>query len=107
MNERETSGEAEVSADEEQTGSVFQWLVGFVVAVALLYYGREILIPLAVASLLTIVLSPIANFLERYIGRALAALSILFLVIAVIGQGLYFFAVEVGQVATEVAGYSV
>jgi len=105
MMEREAPPEIE-APEIQAPGSAFRWLVGSVFAVAILYLGREILIPLAVASLLTVILSPVASLLEQYIGRALGAFSVLVMTIAVLGGGIYFFAIEAGQVATEVSTYS-
>ena len=56
--------------------------------IALLYIGRGILIPLALAALLSFLLSPIVAWLERWIGRlasTLVAVAILFAVIGGIG----------------------
>lgn len=52
-------------------------LVTAVVCVAALYFGREVLIPITVAILLTVLLSPIASRLEKHhFGKTLAALAV-------------------------------
>lgn len=56
------------------TGSLFG-LFAVVLAAAVvtaLYFGRELLVPLALASLLTFVLSPLVSRIERFVGRATA-----------------------------------
>ncbi|MDB6139683.1 MAG: phytochrome sensor protein [Verrucomicrobiaceae bacterium] len=57
---------------------------------AALYFGREILIPLAMAALLTVLLTPLVVRLERWIGRIAAVLVALVLLIS--------FAVGIGSI---------
>lgn len=53
-----------------------------------LYLGREILVPLALAALLTFMLGPLATRLQRWLGRIGAVLSVvLMMVIATLGAG--------------------
>ena len=52
--------------------------------VATLFFGREILIPLALSALLTFLLSPLVTRIERWVGRIAAVL----LVVALIFSGL-------------------
>lgn len=52
-------------------------LITAVVCVAALYFGREVLIPITVAILLTILLSPVASRLEKHhFGKSLSALTV-------------------------------
>lgn len=52
-------------------------LVTAVVGVAALYFGREVFVPITVAILLTVLLSPIASRLEkRHFAKSLAALTV-------------------------------
>jgi predicted PurR-regulated permease PerM len=54
-------------------------LVAAVVGVAALYFGREVLVPITVAILLTVLLSPIASRLEKHhFGKSLSALTVWF-----------------------------
>lgn len=54
-------------------------LVTAVVCVAALYFGREVLVPITVAILLTVLLSPIASRLEKHhFGKSLSALTVWF-----------------------------
>ncbi len=56
--------------------------------IGLLYFGREILIPLALATLLTFLLSPLVSHLERRVGRAGATtvvVTFIFLILAGVG----------------------
>ncbi len=64
--------------------SSFPPFIGFIVAVAILYFAREILIPFALALLISFVLSPIVKRLEGWrIPRAPAALLVIFISFAV------------------------
>ncbi len=56
--------------------------------IAALYLGREILVPLALAALLTFILAPLATRLERWIGRIASVLVVTGLLLAAaIGAG--------------------
>jgi predicted PurR-regulated permease PerM len=47
-----------------------------IVAVAALYFGREVLVPIALALLLSFVLAPLVSFLQRwYFPRVVAVLA--------------------------------
>ncbi len=46
-----------------------------------LYFGREVLVPLALAALITFLLAPVANRLERWLGRIAAVLVTMMLVL--------------------------
>lgn len=68
---------------------MFFGLVSVCAAVAILYFGREILLPLAIAILLTFLLSPVCNWLERRgmwrVAATLLTLSSVTAVFAVVG----------------------
>lgn len=54
-------------------------LTAFVIAA--LYFGREILTPLALAALLTFLLSPLVSRLQRYIGRIASVLLVVIMML--------------------------
>src|SRR5579884_2714942 len=58
-------------------------LMAFVMAV--LYVGRDVLIPLALAALITFLLSPLVGRLERFLGRVIAVLLVVVLLFLFIG----------------------
>lgn len=66
-------------------------LVGIVVVIAGLYFGRQILIPLALAVVLAFLLTPIVGLLEKgHLGRVpsvLAVLMLSFALMAAVGWG--------------------
>jgi len=96
------------SADTDETQSHNGWrhALGLLTAAAVLYVARTVLIPVAVASLLTVVLSPLASRLERVTGRALSAAILVLISLAIVSGAAYFFTDELSGVIHEVAGYS-
>ena len=50
--------------------------MGFAVTIAVLYVARSLVIPLALAVLLSMLLTPVVRHLERRIPRAVAALMV-------------------------------
>jgi predicted PurR-regulated permease PerM/methanogenic corrinoid protein MtbC1 len=81
-------------------------ILAIIIATAVFYLGREILLPLTLATILAVIFSPIANRLERFAGRFLSAALVLIVAIATIGGLIYFLTVELTSVAVDVAGYS-
>jgi predicted PurR-regulated permease PerM len=58
-------------------------LITVVVCVAALYFGRDVLIPIAMAMLLTFFLAPVVTRLERYhMGKTAPTLGVLFITLA-------------------------
>ncbi len=58
-------------------------LTAFVVAV--LYVGRQLLVPLALAAMLTFLLAPLVGRVERWIGRVAAVLIVVTMLFSVMG----------------------
>lgn len=89
------------------THSLDRWLTfaGFVLVVAVLYWAQPLLVPIAVAMLLTFVLTPPVTWLQRWIGRVPAVLA----VVALLGIGLaaatYGVATQMSQLAGELPRY--
>jgi predicted PurR-regulated permease PerM len=81
-------------------------LVSFVVIVGILYWFRELFIPLALAALLTFLLAPVATRLERLgAGRVLAAVSAVTLAILVVGGVGYTFTGQLADLANKLPQY--
>jgi predicted PurR-regulated permease PerM len=81
-------------------------IVAIIVASAVFYFAREILLPLAMASVLAIILSPLAARIEQYLGRlAGAAIVVGVLVMGVVGIG-YFLTLELTSTVAKVSDYS-
>ncbi|WAC18425.1 AI-2E family transporter [Luteolibacter sp. SL250] len=65
------------------------WTIGLCsFVIAALYFGRDILTPIALAALLTFLLSPLVTRLQRYVGRICAVLLVVFMMLGLtIGSG--------------------
>jgi predicted PurR-regulated permease PerM len=81
-------------------------LITLIVGTAALYLGRAVLLPLATATILSIILSPVMIRLEPYFGRLFSAVLVVLTVIMVIAGVGYVLTVPLSNVADQVAGYS-
>jgi predicted PurR-regulated permease PerM len=81
-------------------------LCAMIVASAALYFGRPVLLPLAIALILSVVFSPVASRLDRFFGRLMSAAVVVLLAIGVISAIGYFLTIELTSVADQVADYS-
>ncbi len=65
------------------------WTIGLCsFVIAALYFGREILTPIALAALLTFLLSPLVTRLQRWVGRICAVLLVVVMMLAfTVGSG--------------------
>ena len=102
--------ESSLPADDRDDGlhgrGVNGPILGVVVATIILYFGKDILLPLTMASILAVAFSPIASRLETFVGRFASAAMVVILAISAIGAIGFFLTVELTSVAVEVAGYS-
>lgn len=69
------------------------WVIfaGCVLVIVVLYWAQAVIVPIALAVLLTFVLTPPVNWLERWLGRVpavLAAVTLVFIVLGLAGWGL-------------------
>ena len=71
----------------------------------LLFFAREILIPLALASLLTFLLAPLVTRLERWIGRIAAVLLVVMMIFAMLGGAGWVFTRQIIDLATQLPSY--
>jgi predicted PurR-regulated permease PerM len=78
-------------------------LTAFVIAA--LYFGRELLIPLALAALLTFLLSPFVSRLERWIGRIAAVLLVVALIFTATGAAGWMVTRQLVDLATKLPEY--
>ena len=83
-----------------------QPLLAVIVTTAVLYFARDILIPLAVAVLLAVIFSPIASRLERFVGRFASSFLVVVTAIMVIAGIGYFLTVELTSVAVQITDYT-
>ena len=93
-------------SDSAPTSS-FQPLVVFIVSIAGLYFARQILIPLALALLLTFMLAPVVKRLETWhFGRVLAVITVVISALAVSGVLGWIVANQLVEVVNELPGYT-
>jgi predicted PurR-regulated permease PerM/methylmalonyl-CoA mutase cobalamin-binding subunit len=93
--------------DEElEPGGATQPILAVIVTTAVLYFARGILIPLAVASLLAVTFSPVAERLDRWVGRlASSALVVITAILLIVGVA-YFLSVELTSAAVQITDYT-
>ena len=78
---------------DDMAPSLKPWVIfgGCVLVIVVLYWAQDVLVPIALAALLTFVLTPPVTWLERWVGRVpavLAAVTLVFIVLGVAGWGL-------------------
>ncbi len=77
-----------------------------ILVIAILYWAQEVLVPIAIAILLTFVLSPIVRALERLgLGRILAVAIGTILALAILFGAGWFVARQIGDLANELPQY--
>ncbi|HUF23369.1 MAG TPA: AI-2E family transporter, partial [Vicinamibacterales bacterium] len=72
---------------EDTLKSLKPWVTfaGFVLVIVVLYWAQAVLVPIALAVLLTFVLTPPVTWLERWIGRVPAVLAMVVVVFTILG----------------------
>jgi len=87
--------------------SVKFWLTfaGGVLVVAVLYWAQAVLVPFALAILLTFVLTPPVNWLQRWVGRVPAVLLVVTLVFAALGLAGFGLTWQMNHLVEDLPGY--
>jgi predicted PurR-regulated permease PerM len=80
---------------------------GCVLVIAVLYWAQAVLVPIALAILLTFVLTPPVTWLERWIGRVPAVLAAVILVFLILGLAGWGLARQMDHLAEDLPGYRV
>lgn len=81
-------------------------VAGIVLAIATLYLGRDLFIPIALAGLLAFALSPIVNWLKRwYVPRVAAVLLTVLIAFSLIGGLSYVVATQLVSLASSIPAY--
>ena len=78
-------------------------LTAFVVTI--LYVGRQLLIPLALAAMLTFLLAPLVGRIERWIGRIAAVLIVVAMLFVVVGGAGWLLARQLIDLAAKLPDY--
>jgi len=92
---------------DETSKSLKSWVTfaGCVLVVGVLYWAQAVLVPIALAILLTFVLAPPVNWLQRWIGRVPAVLAIVALVFSVLGLAGWGLARQMDHLAEDLPRY--
>jgi predicted PurR-regulated permease PerM len=87
--------------------SVKLWLTfaGGVLVVAVLYWAQAVLVPFALAILLTFVLTPPVNWLQGFVGRVPAVLLVVTLVFAALGLAALSLTWQIDQLVEDLPSY--
>jgi predicted PurR-regulated permease PerM len=87
--------------------SVKPWVTfaGGVLVVAVLYWAQAVLVPFALAFLLTFVLTPPVTWLQRWVGRVPAVLLVVTLVFAALGLAGWGLTWQMGHLVEDLPGY--
>ncbi len=93
--------------DLSQTLKPWVTFAGCVLVIAVLYWAQDVLVPIALAILLTFVLTPPVNWLERWIGRVPAVLAVVTLVFTIIGLAGWGLARQMDHLAEDLPLYRV
>src|SRR5678816_3457689 len=94
---------------DDTTKTLRRWVTfaGCVLVVVVLYWAQAVLVPIALAVLLTFVLTPPVTWLQRWIGRVPAVLAAVTLVFAVLGLAGWGLARQMDHLADDLPTYRV
>ncbi|GAB6845652.1 putative PurR-regulated permease PerM [Methylorubrum rhodinum] len=97
-----------IAAAETPGAPLASSMIVFAIIVAGLYLGREVLIPIAIAALLSFVLGPLVNLLRRLrLGRFVAVLAAVLFATGIIGALSTVIGVQVAELVQDVPRYQV
>ena len=94
---------------DDASDSLRPWLTfaGGVLVVVVLYWAQTVLVPIALAVLISFVLAPPVSWLERWLGRVPAVLMVVTLVFVMLGLAGWGLAQQMENLAQELPGYRV
>ena len=89
--------------------SLKPWITfaGGVLVIVVLYWAQAVLVPIALAILLSFVLAPPVTWLERFLGRVPAVLLVVTLVFVVLGLAGWGLARQMNDLATDLPAYRI
>jgi predicted PurR-regulated permease PerM len=93
-----------VKPPQDAIGSWVQF-AGFVLVVAVLYFAQAVLVPIALAVLLTFLLAPLVTRVQRFIGPTPAILAVVILTGSVLALAGWTVTRQLGALADELPGY--
>jgi predicted PurR-regulated permease PerM len=94
-------------SETSETLTTWVRFAGCVLAVVVLYWAQAVLVPLALAMLLTFVLTPLVTWLERWLGRVAAVLAVAVLAFGLIGVAGWGLARQLDHLADDLPSYRV
>lgn len=92
--------------DAQSTLRIAIPILTVIVATAVLYLARDILLPLAMAGMLSVIFSPIARRVDNLLGHLAGTALVVLGAIAMVGAIGYFLTTELTAVADELTDYS-
>ncbi len=94
---------------DDTSKTLRRWVpfAGCMLVVVVLYWAQTVLVPIALAILLTFVLSPPVTWLERWIGRIPAVLAMVTLVFTILGLAGWGLARQMDHLAEDLPRYRV
>ena len=96
---------AQVAPAERPSLRSLTTLAGSVVIVAALYFGRDVLIPITLAILLSFVLAPLADLLRRVIGRIPAIILSVLIAVTIFLALAGVMGIQVAELANDIPHY--
>lgn len=92
---------------ESATRTLSSWVtfVGCVLVVAVLYWTQVVLVPIALAGLLTFLLAPVVTVLQRRIGRVAAVIVVVACGTAILGGAAWAAYTQFSRVAADLPAY--
>ena len=91
--------------DAAQSLKPLAGFAGSVLVVAVLYWAQAVLVPIAVALLLTFLLTPLVSGLQRWVGQVAAVLSVVVCTFAVLGLIGWAFAQQLSSLTQDLPRY--
>jgi predicted PurR-regulated permease PerM/methylmalonyl-CoA mutase cobalamin-binding subunit len=88
-----------------QIRSVASGLLAAAVVVGFLYYGRDVLIPFALTTLISFALGPMVSWFRRYVGLRLAVALTVLLAVCVVGGVTFLLAWQITDLAANLPKY--
>src|SRR5688572_248517 len=91
----------------DQSNPLKHWVTfaGLILVIVVLYWAQAVFVPFALAALLSFVLAPPVNWLERWLGRVPAVLLVVTLVFIVLGLAGWGLARQMNNLAADLPSY--
>jgi predicted PurR-regulated permease PerM len=99
--------EIDVTPHEGATRALSSWVTfaGCVLVVGVLYWTQVVLVPIALAGLLTFILAPIVTVLQRRIGRVAAVIIVVTCGAAILGGGAWAAFTQFSSIVADLPAY--